>query len=134
MQCRRVYEILRLRVTDLSNAEEYKSFRLGVKNRLNVPFQVCAGSSLVPSKVAIISLSCSKKLFPRLKVQVYIHTYMKYFEQFLFISILLILSIVIGKISFLCPTMKKKTCDITAVVKVELYCVMVVFLTIFVIP
>lgn len=39
VQCRRVYEILRLRVTDLSNAEEYKSFRLGVKNRLNVPFQ-----------------------------------------------------------------------------------------------
>lgn len=39
VQCRRVYEILRLRVTDLSDAEEYKSYRLEVKKRLNVPFQ-----------------------------------------------------------------------------------------------
>ncbi|CAH3154645.1 unnamed protein product [Pocillopora meandrina] len=39
IQCRRVYEILRLRVTDLSNAEDYKSYRLEVKKRLNVPFQ-----------------------------------------------------------------------------------------------
>jgi len=39
MQCRRVYEILRLRVTDLSNPEEYKSYRLEVKKRLNIPFQ-----------------------------------------------------------------------------------------------
>lgn len=39
VQCRRVYEILRLRATDLSNAEEYRSYRLDVKNRLNVPFQ-----------------------------------------------------------------------------------------------
>ncbi|KAL9967697.1 hypothetical protein ACROYT_G025984 [Oculina patagonica] len=39
IQCRKVYEILRLRVTDLSNAEEYKSYRLEVKKRLNVPFQ-----------------------------------------------------------------------------------------------
>ena len=36
-----MYEILRLRVTDLSNAEEYKAYRLEVKNRLNIPFQVC---------------------------------------------------------------------------------------------
>ena len=40
IQCRRVYEILRLRVTDLSNAEEYKAYRLEVKKRLNIPFQV----------------------------------------------------------------------------------------------
>ena len=40
VQCRRVYEILRLRVTDLSNVEEYKAYRLEVKNRLNIPFQV----------------------------------------------------------------------------------------------
>lgn len=39
VQCRRVYEILRLRVTDLSSAKEYTSYRLEVKNRLNVPFQ-----------------------------------------------------------------------------------------------
>lgn len=39
IQCRRVYEILRLRVTDLSNPEEYKSYRLEVKKRLNIPFQ-----------------------------------------------------------------------------------------------
>jgi len=39
IQCRKVYEILRLRVTDLSNAEEYKAYRLEVKNRLNIPFQ-----------------------------------------------------------------------------------------------
>ena len=28
-------------MTDLSNAEEYKAYRLEVKNRLNIPFQVC---------------------------------------------------------------------------------------------
>ena len=45
MQCRRVYEILRLRVTDLSNPEEYKSYRLEVKKRLNIPFQVLIETS-----------------------------------------------------------------------------------------
>ena len=40
VQCRRVYEILRLCVTDLGNAEEYRAYRLEVKNRLNIPFQV----------------------------------------------------------------------------------------------
>lgn len=38
-QARRVYEILRFQVTDTSNKEEYKAFRLDVKKRLNIPFQ-----------------------------------------------------------------------------------------------
>jgi histone acetyltransferase 1 len=39
-QARRVYEILRLRVTNCSDAEQYRSYRLSVKNRLNAPHQV----------------------------------------------------------------------------------------------
>ena len=35
-----MYEILRLRATDRSNADQYKEYRLTVKNRLNGAFQV----------------------------------------------------------------------------------------------
>jgi hypothetical protein len=35
-----VYEILRLRVTDVHNGEQYRLYRLDVKNRLNIPYQV----------------------------------------------------------------------------------------------
>ncbi|XP_070162277.1 histone acetyltransferase type B catalytic subunit [Polyergus mexicanus] len=38
-QARIVYEILRLRVTNVANAEEYRAYRLDVKNRLNIPFK-----------------------------------------------------------------------------------------------
>lgn len=38
-QARRVYEILRLKNTDLDDEEDYRAYRLDVKNRLNVPFQ-----------------------------------------------------------------------------------------------
>ncbi|GFQ73880.1 histone acetyltransferase type B catalytic subunit [Trichonephila clavata] len=38
-QARRVYEILRLKNTDVHNQEEYRAYRLDVKNRLNIPFQ-----------------------------------------------------------------------------------------------
>lgn len=38
-QARRIYEILRLRSTDLSNEQEYRMFRLDVKKRLNVPYK-----------------------------------------------------------------------------------------------
>ncbi|XP_047136715.1 histone acetyltransferase type B catalytic subunit isoform X1 [Hydra vulgaris] len=38
-QARRVYEILRLRVTDISNNAMYHQYRLCVKKRLNLPFQ-----------------------------------------------------------------------------------------------
>ena len=38
-QSRRVYEVLRFRCTDKSNPEEYKAFRLDVKQRLNAPTQ-----------------------------------------------------------------------------------------------
>lgn len=38
-QARRVYEILRLKCTDLNNKSEYKAYRLDVKNRLNAPYQ-----------------------------------------------------------------------------------------------
>lgn len=36
-QCRIVYEILRLKATNLNDKDEYKSYRLDVKKRLNVP-------------------------------------------------------------------------------------------------
>ncbi|XP_015592461.1 histone acetyltransferase type B catalytic subunit [Cephus cinctus] len=38
-QSRRVYEILKLRATDLSNENEYREYRLDVKRRLNVPYK-----------------------------------------------------------------------------------------------
>lgn len=38
-QARRVYEILRLRVTDLTNEQEYREYRLNVKKRLNIPYR-----------------------------------------------------------------------------------------------
>ena len=38
-QARRIYEILRLRVTNLSNGTEYRNYRIDVKRRLNIPFQ-----------------------------------------------------------------------------------------------
>lgn len=37
-QARRVYEILKLRHIDRNNPEEYRKYRLEVKNRLNAPF------------------------------------------------------------------------------------------------
>lgn len=36
-QCRIVYEILRLKATNVFDAEEYKAYRLCVKKRLNIP-------------------------------------------------------------------------------------------------
>jgi histone acetyltransferase 1 len=38
-QARKVYEILRLKVTNRSDPLEYKNYRLDVKRRLNKPFQ-----------------------------------------------------------------------------------------------
>lgn len=38
-QARRVYEILRLKCTDVNDPNEYKEYRLDVKNRLNAPYQ-----------------------------------------------------------------------------------------------
>lgn len=37
-QCRIVYEILRLNALNINDAEEYKTYRLCVKKRLNVPY------------------------------------------------------------------------------------------------
>ncbi|RWS08737.1 histone acetyltransferase type B catalytic subunit-like protein [Dinothrombium tinctorium] len=37
-QARRIYEILKLRMVDKSNPEEYRNYRLEIKNRLNAPF------------------------------------------------------------------------------------------------
>lgn len=34
-----MYEILRLAATNLSNEEEYRQYRLTVKNRLNIPYK-----------------------------------------------------------------------------------------------
>ncbi|KAK2108819.1 histone acetyltransferase 1 [Saguinus oedipus] len=36
---RRVYEILRLLVTDMSDAEQYRSYRLDIKRRLISPYK-----------------------------------------------------------------------------------------------
>jgi len=38
-QARRVYEIIRLHYTSLANAAEYKSYKLDIKKRLNIPYQ-----------------------------------------------------------------------------------------------
>lgn len=38
-QARRIYEILRLKVTNISNETEYRDYRLNVKRRLNIPLQ-----------------------------------------------------------------------------------------------
>lgn len=38
-QSRRVYEILRLRITDTENEDAMREYRLNVKNRLNIPYQ-----------------------------------------------------------------------------------------------
>ena len=38
-QARIVYEILRLRATNLTNPEEYRAYRIDVKKRLNIPFK-----------------------------------------------------------------------------------------------
>jgi len=39
-QARRIYEILRFLSTDVANVEEYRAYRLDVKRRLNIPYQV----------------------------------------------------------------------------------------------
>ena len=39
VQVRKIYELLRLRATDVSNSVEYQAYRLEVKRRLNMPFQ-----------------------------------------------------------------------------------------------
>lgn len=38
-QTRRVYEILRLKATNVNDKEQYKNYRLEIKKRLNAPFQ-----------------------------------------------------------------------------------------------
>lgn len=38
-QARRIYEILRLRATNLADPAEYRSYRLDIKRRLNIPYQ-----------------------------------------------------------------------------------------------
>lgn len=38
-QARRVYEILRLKYTNMNNEKDYKEYRLNVKRRLNIPYQ-----------------------------------------------------------------------------------------------
>ena len=38
-QARRVYEILRLRATNISNETDYRNYRLDVKRRLNIPYK-----------------------------------------------------------------------------------------------
>jgi len=38
-QARRIYEILRFRATNLADPAEYRTYRLDVKRRLNIPYQ-----------------------------------------------------------------------------------------------
>lgn len=39
-QARRVYEILRFHATNIADADQYRAYRLDVKRRLNIPYQV----------------------------------------------------------------------------------------------
>lgn len=39
MQTRRIYEILRLKATNVNDKEQYRNYRLDIKKRLNAPFQ-----------------------------------------------------------------------------------------------
>ena len=39
-QTRRIYEILRLKCTSAADKAGYKGYRLDIKRRLNLPFQV----------------------------------------------------------------------------------------------
>lgn len=39
-QARRIYEILRLKETNVHNKNDYSSYRLDIKRRLNTPFHV----------------------------------------------------------------------------------------------
>ena len=39
-QARRVYEIVRLKYTNMNDEAEYKEYRVNIKQRLNRPFQV----------------------------------------------------------------------------------------------
>jgi len=38
-QARRIYEVIRLQYTSLSDVEQYKNYRIDVKRRLNIPYQ-----------------------------------------------------------------------------------------------
>lgn len=38
-QARRIYEILRLRITETNNEHEYRNYRLEIKKRLNIPYK-----------------------------------------------------------------------------------------------
>lgn len=41
-----MYEILRFQATKLADPEEYRAFRLDVKRRLNIPYQVLLANSI----------------------------------------------------------------------------------------
>ena len=58
-QARRVYEIIRLRYTNVNLAEDYKGYRVSVKKRLFVPYQVCFIFE------RIFQTSCMSKMFYR---------------------------------------------------------------------
>ncbi|XP_077300202.1 histone acetyltransferase 1 [Arctopsyche grandis] len=75
-QARRVYEILRLRHTDTTDVQQYKMFRLDVKNRLNAPFQKKKNDMKKLQKVlkpeeyaATLSTFGVEETFQRLNVQ-----------------------------------------------------------------
>lgn len=38
-QARKIYEILKLKTIDMTNEDEYRDYRLEIKNRLNIPYQ-----------------------------------------------------------------------------------------------
>ena len=63
-----MYEILRLKATDRSNAEQYRDYRLMVKNRLNAPQQVCkrlnTASTIWPLRCTLLTLHTLFLLLP----------------------------------------------------------------------
>ena len=59
-QARRMYEVLRLRTVNTNNDKEFKEYRLDVKRRLNIPYQVRRILSLSHAfgRVELIELFC----------------------------------------------------------------------------
>ena len=67
-----MYEILRLQATNRSDSEQYRQYRLAVKNRVNGPYQVTSLHSLVVvngihSHANRLDISASRGIFHNLQ-------------------------------------------------------------------
>ena len=59
-QTRRIYEILRLKATNCNELKEYTAYRIDIKRRLNLPFQVNEHPVTLtfPGSLIVIDLYC----------------------------------------------------------------------------